>query len=113
MITDAIENRVEALECQVYGTFLNQLVDTSTRLDEVSVTVGRLDREVSQSEIEPMIHSSIREWAADVKHEILQELGTTLIDRIVEVLAEHFDFQRTEEDDRILEEKLRAVLFSN
>lgn len=45
-----------------------------------------------------------------LKYEILHEVKEKLVDRIVEVLAEHFDFQRTPEDDAILEQKLREVL---
>lgn len=45
-----------------------------------------------------------------LKYEILHEIKEKLVDRIVEVLAEHFDFQRTPEDDAILEQKLREVL---
>ena len=66
------------------------------------------------------LESAAQDWAQTnvaritdlhaLKYEILYEVKERLVDRIVEVLAEHFDFKRTPEDDAILEQKLREIL---
>lgn len=92
-------------------------VATDFALSRVNTVERRVESVESRAEF---FESAAQDWAQTnvarttdlhaLKYEILYEVKEKLVDRIVEVLAEHFDFQRTPEDDAILEQKLREVL---